>query len=138
MTGILLITYGHIGKEILQAASHILGQDVEDIVLVSVYDQTTTTDSLPAQIEGALQRIGENTPCLIMTDLHGCTHFNVASRYLQQSHVALVSGLNLPMLLRVLNHRDEDIDSLLHYAEAGGTMGISSLNMTSIEKKERM
>ena len=138
MTSLILITYGQIGQEMLDAASHILGQQIEQVALISVYDQSDTADSTPGQIEDALDRFAANGSCLIMTDLHGSTHFNVACRYLKESHIALVSGLNLPMLLRVLNHRDEKIEDIIHYAEAGGTMGISSLNMTSIEGRERM
>ena len=47
---------------------------------------------------------------------------------LSTHRVALVSGLNLPMLLRVLNHREENLVTLSHYAEEGGVIGISTIS----------
>ena len=51
MTGIILITYGQIGDEMLQAASHIMGQTAKNIELISVDDKADTADSLAEQIE---------------------------------------------------------------------------------------
>ena len=138
MTGIILITYGQIGGEMLNAALHIMNADTAQIETISIYDEPDISEYVADAIEKALAKFGKDSRCLIMTDLHGSTHYNVASKYLEESKIALVSGLNLPMLLRILNHRDEDIESLLHYAEEGGVMGISTLNTTSIDSRGRM
>ena len=126
MTGIILITYGEIGEELLKAATHIMNQPVKDIKLIAVYDQSTTADELPGQLQQAIEELGGSKQCLILADLHGCTHFNIARQFIEESRVALVSGINLPMLLRVLGHRDENLITLCHYAEEGGVMGIST------------
>jgi len=126
MTGIILITYGGIGEELLKAATHIMNQPVEEIELVAVYDQSTTADELPVQLQQAIEHLVDCEQCLMLADLHGCTHFNIARQFVEESRVALVSGVNLPMLLRVLCHRDEDLITLCHYAEEGGVMGIST------------
>ena len=128
MTGLILLTYGKIGHELLAAAAHILNQSVEQIKVISVYDQSDTADTLPAKIHQAIEQLKKNSQCLILVDLHGCTHFNIARKVAEQSRIALVSGLNLPMLLRVLSHRDEDLVTLSHYAEEGGVMGISTIS----------
>jgi PTS system mannose-specific IIA component len=126
MTGIILITYGGIGEELLQAATHIMNQPAKEIELIAVYDQSTTADELPGQLQQALDHLGDSEQYLILADLHGCTHFNIARQFVEESRVALVSGVNLPMLLRVLCHRDENLNTLCHYAEEGGVMGIST------------
>jgi PTS system ascorbate-specific IIA component len=136
MTGLIIITYGQIGGDMLNAALHIMNADTTQIETISIYDEPDVSETVEEGIKKALLKFGKDSKCLIMTDLHGSTHFNVASKYLEQSKTALVSGLNLPMLLRVLNHRDEDIETLLQYAEEGGVMGISSLNMTSIQVRD--
>ena len=138
MTELILITYGQIGSEMLNAAMHIMNADTTKIQTISIYDEPDIAEHVASELEKALGKFGRDTSYLIMTDLHGSTHFNVASKYLEESRIALVSGLNLPMLLRVLNHRDEDITTLLHYAEEGGVMGINGLNMTSIDSRGRM
>lgn len=133
MTGLILLTYGNIGHELLTAATHILNQPVEQIKVISVYDQSDTADILPAQIHQAIEQLEKSGRCLILVDLHGCTHFNIARKFAEQSRIVLVSGLNLPMLLRVLSHRDEDLLTLSHFAEEGGVMGISTISDTPDE-----
>ena len=133
MTGLILLAYGQIGHELLNAAAHIMNTQVKQVRVINVYDQPDTADKLPADILQAIEQLGTAEQCLILSDLHGCTHFNIARKFVEQSRVALVSGLNLPMLLRVLNHRDENLMTLSHYAEEGGVMGISTISQAPDE-----
>jgi PTS system ascorbate-specific IIA component len=126
MTGIILLTYGRIGYELLEAAGHIMNQSVKQIKVINVYDDPDTADNLPGQIENAIAQLKSAGQCLILTDLRGCTHYNIARQFVEPLRVSLVSGLNLPMLLRLLYHRDENLVTLLHFAEEGGVMGIST------------
>jgi len=126
MTGIILLTYGRIGCELLEAAGHIMNQSAEQIKVINVYDDPDTANILPGQIEEAIEQLISAGQCLILTDLRGCTHFNIARQFVEPPRVSLVSGLNLPMLLRVLYHRDENLVTLSHFAEEGGVMGIST------------
>jgi len=128
MTGLILLTYGQIGDELLNAAIHIMKHSVEKIEVIGVYDNSDTADELPALLQQSIAQMGTASQCLILADLHGCTHFNIARRFVQHSRTALVSGLNLPMLLRVLNHREENLVTLSHYAEEGGVIGISTIS----------
>ncbi|NOY17094.1 MAG: hypothetical protein GXP23_09230 [Gammaproteobacteria bacterium] len=130
MTGIILLTYGRIGYELLEAAGHIMNQSVGQIKVISVNDDPDTADKLPGQIEEAIRQLKSVGQCLILTDLRGCTHFNIARQFVEPSRVSLVSGLNLPMLLRLLYHRDENLVTLSHFAEEGGVMGISTTSDT--------
>ena len=133
MTSLILLTYGQIGDELLKAATHIMNVPVEKIQILSVYDQPDTADKLPTEIEQAIEQSGIENQCLILTDLHGCTHFNIARKFVDPSHVALISGLNLAMLLRVLNYQDENLLTLSQYAEEGGVMGISTTSEAQAE-----
>ncbi len=126
MTGIILLTYGRTGSELLEAAGHIMNQSAEQIKVINVYDDPDTADNLPRQIESAIKQLKSAGQCLILTDLRGCTHFNIARKFVEPARVALISGLNLPMLLRLLYHRNENLVTLSHFAEEGGVMGIST------------
>ena len=128
MTHIILLTYGKVGQSLLDAASHIMDMTINHVQIVSVVDQPDTADKLPALLQLATESSDSENEHLILVDLHGCTHFNIARKLVAPLRVALVSGLNLAMLLRVLNHQDENLFTLSQYAEEGGVMGISIIN----------
>lgn len=125
MTGIVLITYGDTGTSLLTAAAHVLGEETIDAAAIPVYDTPNTVDELPAQIDDVLTRMNCRQ-FLLLVDLPGSTHFNVARGFTRRSDVALLSGLNLPMLLRVLTHRECNLEELLHIGSDGGIQGILS------------
>ena len=136
MTGVILLTYGQAGHELLKAATHIMNHTAEQVKVISVYDQSDTADKLPAQLQHTIEQMGASDQYLILADLHGCTHFNIARKFVEHSRVTLVSGLNLPMLLRVLNHREENLVTLSHYAEEGGVIGISTISDAQDENSD--
>ena len=63
---------------------------------------------------------------LVLTDLYGSTPSNIACKLRRHGHVRVVSGVNLPMLIRVLNYPDLDLDSLKEKALSGGRDGVLS------------
>jgi PTS system ascorbate-specific IIA component len=127
VTGIILISYGNIASELLHAASHILAEPFAKVECIPIYDSTDTIDRLPAQIEETITRL-DCTQYLILIDLPGSTHFNVARGFARLGNVAILTGLNLPMLLRVITHREDDLDELLQYSSDGAIQGILSFN----------
>lgn len=134
MTGFILLTYGRIGYEILEAAGHIMNESIKQVKVINVYDDPDTADNLPGQIEKAIEQLKAAGQCLILTDLRGCTHFNIARQFVEPSRVSLVSGLNLPMLLRLLYNRDESLVTLSNFAEEAGVMGISTTSDAPAEE----
>jgi len=63
----------------------------------------------------------------VLTDLFGATPANLALKLLQPSRVVGLAGVNLPMLLSALTHRDKDLETLLVRARDGGRNGILNL-----------
>ena len=61
---------------------------------------------------------------LILADIYGSSHTNAACRLLVPGQVELVSGVNLPMLVRVLNYRHLSMGELVRKAQSGGAQGI--------------
>ncbi len=60
----------------------------------------------------------------MLTDIFGATPSNLASRLLEPGRIEGVAGVNLPMLLRVLTHRDKNLETLLQRAVSGGCDGV--------------
>jgi mannose/fructose-specific phosphotransferase system component IIA len=123
--GVVLITYGDTGDCLCKAAAHVLGERLSHIEIIAIHDTPDTVDKLPDRIETALGRLG-CTQYLLLVDLPGSTHFNVSRGFTRLDNVAMLTGVNLPMLLRVMNHRECELDELLHFGSDGGVQGILS------------
>jgi len=126
--GILLITHGNIGAVLLQNAIEVLG----------VCPLQTTTLSAPADCDPdrvlkeageAANRLDTGDGVLVLTDLYGSTPSNIACRLHKQHTVRVVSGVNLPMLIRVLNYPGMSLDELTHKAVTGGRDGVLTCNV---------
>jgi len=68
---------------------------------------------------------------LILSDICGATPCNIASRLVNPGHAELLSGVSLPMLVRALTYRDENLDSVIQKAMAGGVNGVMHLSAQS-------
>lgn len=124
--GLLLITHGELGEALLASAQHILGQCPLPIAHCAVTSSEVAAD-VHTRLQQAWQRVNQNAGVLILTDLYGSTPSNLASLLLTQGQTRLVSGINLPMLLRVLNYPQLGLDELAVKAASGGAEGIVSL-----------
>lgn len=125
--GILLVTHGNIGAVLMQTAIEVLG----------VCPLQTTTLSAPTDCDPdwvfteaneAADRLDTGDGVLVLTDLYGSTPSNIACRLHERHTVRVVSGINLPMLMRVLNYPNMDLDELAHKAVTGGRDGVLTCN----------
>jgi len=125
--GVLLITHGDIGSVLLKSANDVLGICPMSTTIISA-----ASDCDPAQVlESAIQAVQEmdcGDGVLVLTDLYGATPSNIACRLRELHDVRVVSGLNLPMLIRVLNYPDLDLDELMQKAVTGGRDGVVICN----------
>src|SRR5205823_12118491 len=98
MIGGLIVTHGRLAIELLNAAEMIVGE-VHHITAVSLgwHDDVGTATTM---IEKALERVKGPDGVLILTDMFGGTPTNIASTFLDQGKVEVVTGVNLPMLLK--------------------------------------
>jgi len=74
---------------------------------------------------------------LVLTDVFGATPCNVAAQLIDGVHTRLVTGVNLPMLLRAVTYRHEPIDTLVARATLGGTQGVMPLSPTAPQNQSR-
>lgn len=122
-TGLLIVTHGEIGASLLEAAERMLGYCPLRAEVVPVA-QDVDPDQLRRRLAMAVNELDEGQGVLILTDLYGGTPSNVARHLCDAVHVHMVSGLSLPMLVRVLNYSDRDVTQLAEKACTGGTDGI--------------
>ena len=126
MIGVLLITHGNYGADLLASASHVLGRALEHTghLSVSVKDDP---EAMFSEASRLLKSIDDGTGVLVMTDIYGATPSNIALKLLDPGHIEGIAGVNLPMLLRALTYRDKDMETLLTRSVSGGRDGV--LNM---------
>ena len=121
--GILLITHGNIGAVLLQSATEVLG-----VCPLSTTTLSAASGCDPERIlehaRTAARKLDSGDGVLVLTDMYGATPSNIACRLRDTHAVRVVSGLNLPMLIRVLNYPYLDLDDLMHKAVTGGRDGI--------------
>jgi len=123
MIGLLILAEKKLGDGLLAAVAHTLGSIPAQLVAVDLkYD--TAPEQMDALIRQALQKVDGGDGALILADVYGATHTNVACRLLSRGRIELVAGVNLPMLLRVLNYRQLQMDDLIDKALSGGCGGI--------------
>lgn len=121
--GVLLITHEGIGRSIVAVATRLLHKLPLPCEVFEVPFDGDPTDLLPAA-SAALRRADRGQGVLVLTDLYGATPSNVAARLARiGTPVRRVSALSLPMLMRVMNYADLDLDELPAVAAAGTRNG---------------
>lgn len=106
MIGILLVTHGRIGEELCAAAEHVLGTQ-HQLAFVAV-DGADAMSVKQAEIDAAIESVRPRNDdgVIILTDMVGCTPFNLASRKGRRGREVVVTGVNLPMLVTMAKARE--------------------------------
>ncbi|TAL74770.1 MAG: PTS fructose IIA subunit family protein [Rhodanobacter sp.] len=122
--GVLLMTHEAVGPALISAARHVLPVLPlrVDAVEVPAQCDPDTWRTLTARHARALDQ-GDGV--LVLADLYGATPCNIGLSLTSLGvRLRCVSGLNLPMLLRVLNYAEKNLDELVDIAASGGRSGI--------------
>ena len=121
--GLMLITHQNLGDTLLQTAGSMLGElpAACEALALSLNDDPETVE---AQARRRLGALDSGDGVLILTDMFGSTPANVASRLARDPRRRVIAGVNLPMLVRVLNYRDLPLTELVNKALSGGHDGI--------------
>ena len=122
--GILLLTHEEMGNALIATAHHILGRMPAEVEAHAIPPGSDAETALSETLAHA-RRLDSGDGVLVLIDVYGATPSNVAGRLpVCGLNVRRVSGLNLPMLLRVLNYAEQPLADLAHTAEQGGRAGI--------------
>ena len=124
MVGIVIVSHGHIGRELLDTARFIIGQ-VEGIVSVGV-DPEKRVEDIRAEISEAIAQVDQGQGVLIVTDMFGGTPSNLSLSFLMEGKVEVLSGVNLPMVLKLASSRNAmGLSELAQFIRSYGQKNIS-------------
>ncbi len=129
MIGLLILAQRDFGKGLLCSAEHVLGELPPGVEALPV-DYELSQDRLGEIMAERLKTLDDGDGVLILADIYGASHTNTACRLLRKKRIELVSGVNLPMLIRVLNYRGLGLEELVAKALSGGPEGIVSAPAT--------
>ena len=123
---LLVITHNQIGREIIAVAESILGPSHPPISFVSIPANLCPEDigRYADQIRDTIAGLNSEHGILILSDIHGATPNNLARYFSTDPKVKIIAGLSLPMLLSVLNYRQQTLNQLLSTAIEGGQKSI--------------
>ena len=127
MVGVLLVSHGAIGRSILESARHILN-DSPPLVATLGVSRDDDPDDLRLRARRLIKQLDAGDGVLVLTDIFGATPGNVISRLLEDGRVEGVSGISLPMLLRVLTGRNGSLKAAVQRALSAGAEGVIHLN----------
>ncbi|MFH1156283.1 MAG: PTS fructose transporter subunit IIA [Pseudomonadota bacterium] len=107
MTGILIATHANLGQALIDTVEFILASKIDNIAFVSI-DIKEQADSLHKKIKKGIKTVQqEEGGVIIFTDMFGGTPSNLSYSFLEEGAVEVISGVNLPILLKAVNIRDK-------------------------------
>jgi mannose PTS system EIIA component len=111
--GGVIVTHGHLGSEFLAAAEMIVGP-LPHVTQASI-DWHDDVDVARQELERAIARVSQGRGVLLLTDMFGGAPMDIASMFLGDAGIEVVTGVNLPMILKLAEQAPED--SLTRIAE---------------------
>ena len=102
----VIVTHGHLAGELLAAAEMIVGP-IAHIAAVSIgwHDDV---DAARDEVQRAITRVSQGVGVLLLTDMFGGTPTNIASMFLEEGSVEVVTGVNLPMVIKLASFSTEE------------------------------
>ncbi len=105
MVGAIVITHGSLAASLMEVAESITGK-IEKVKTVSV-TRSDTTESIRSALSGSIKDVNSGSGVIIFTDMFGGTPTNVALSLLEDGKVDVITGVNLPMLIKFIGNRTE-------------------------------
>jgi PTS system ascorbate-specific IIA component len=135
MNGIFIIAHAPLASALRTCALHVFPDSEAAIGALDVQPNVPPEESL-AQARHLLRQAGW-TSTLILADVFGATPCNVAQKLIDGVHARLITGVNLPMLLRTVSYRHESLEALLSRAMIGGTQGVIQVAVTAPQNQAK-
>jgi PTS system ascorbate-specific IIA component len=139
MNGILIIAHAPLANALRQCALHVFPDCGASVAAIDVQPNLPPEETLGAA-RIALDQLGgppHVKGVLVLTDIFGATPSNVAQKLVDGVHSRLITGVNLPMLLRSVSYRHETLDALVSRAVVGGTQGVMQVTVTAPQNQAR-
>jgi PTS system mannose-specific IIA component len=124
MIGILIVSHCNLGRELLNAAEFIVGKiDGTDTMAIT---ETTGTEKLIKAIEEKVKALDTGDGVIILTDMFGGTPSNLSLSFLKEGKIEVLTGVNLPMIISIIQNRSsQKLSGLAEKALEAAKSGIS-------------
>ena len=135
MNGILIIAHAPLASALRHCVLHVFPDNSAGLAALDVQPNTPPEETL-AQARIMLRQLG-TANALVLVDVFGATPCNVAQKLIDGVHSKLITGINLPMLLRCVTYRHEPLDALVARALAGATQGVMQVAVTAPQNQTK-
>ena len=135
MNGILILAHAPLASALRQCVLHVFPDNSAGLAALDVQPNTPPEETL-AQARIMLGQLG-TANVLVLVDVFGATPCNVAQKLIDGIHSKLITGINLPMLLRCVTYRHEPLDALVARALAGATQGVMQVAITAPQNQAK-
>ncbi|MCK5162961.1 MAG: PTS fructose transporter subunit IIA [Desulfobacula sp.] len=106
MTGILLVTHANLGSTLIETVEFILEKSQDNLSCVSI-NIKDDPDSLRKKIKKGISKVRTDNGVIILTDMFGGTPSNLSYSFLEEGQIEVISGVNLPILLKAVTARSK-------------------------------
>ncbi|HNT36506.1 MAG TPA: PTS sugar transporter subunit IIA [bacterium] len=104
MVGIIILGHAKMSFGLLEAAKEIMA--IKPGVVAIPYRSQGNISEFEARIKHEIANIDEGEGVLVLTDIYGATPTNVVLKFINEMHIEVVTGVNLPMVLEAITHRE--------------------------------
>lgn len=122
MVGLLVITHNNVGGALFDAAISVLGNCPLPYEILPV-SQNCDPEERYQKAQSYLKKLNQTDGVLVITDMYGSTPSNIATK-LASDNVTIVTGVNLSMLVRVMNYPKLSLEKLANKAVSAGQTGV--------------
>ncbi len=131
MIGVVVAAHGSLAQELVQTTGFIVGEQ-ENVVALTV-DPSRSVEEMKQAIKKAIKEVDTGDGILILTDMFGGTPANMSLSFLEEGKVEVITGVNLPMLIRLSQCREsmtlaEAAQSIVEYARKSINQATQILN----------
>ncbi len=125
MIGVVVVTHCHLAEELISAAQLVIGEELKQFQAVSV-EPKDGSDVIREKIMAAIRKVDTGQGVLIMTDMYGGTPSNISLSFLEEKKVEVITGVNLPMLLKLATGpSDQSLEQLAAFITDYGQRNIN-------------
>jgi PTS system mannose-specific IIA component len=112
LIGGVVVTHGNLAAELLSAAETIINEDIRHITAVTI-GWHDNIDMAREQISKAIERVDQGAGVLVLTDMFGGTPTNIACTFLDNFPIEVVTGVNLPMIIKLADQQPDETLSVI-------------------------
>jgi PTS system mannose-specific IIA component len=100
MIGVVIVTHCHLAEELICAAQLVVGEELKQFQAVPV-EPKDGSEAIREKILAAVRKVDSGQGVLILTDMYGGTPSNISLSFLEEKKIEVITGVNLPMLLKL-------------------------------------